>query len=65
MFERNDLKRMLNDATRPKREPSAEHREMAEGLHEMFVAHVDAGFTEKQALDLIAAIIVGHGKGDQ
>lgn len=36
----------------------------AVGLHEMFLSYLEAGFTEDQALKLIAYMIAGFKKGD-
>lgn len=39
------------------REPSADLRTAASQLHQMFVALVQEGFTEQQALQVVAAIL--------
>jgi len=45
----------VND--RPKVEPSAELRAAAASMYELFVAIVDAGFTEEQALALLSNML--------
>lgn len=42
---------------RPKREPSADLRQSAAGLHEMFTALVDEGFSKIEALQLLGAML--------
>lgn len=37
------------------REPRAEFRQSAAGMHEMFVAYLLEGFTERQAMELLTA----------
>lgn len=44
----------------PTREPSAEMRKAASQMREIFVALVREGFTEVQALQIIAAILKGR-----
>lgn len=39
------------------REPSADLRLAASGLHEMFTALLEQGFTEDQALTMLARVI--------
>jgi hypothetical protein len=41
----------------PKREPSADIRQAAIGLHEIFTALIDAGFTEAQALTIVGQLL--------
>lgn len=41
----------------PKREPSAEQRQGAIGLHEIYTAHVEAGFTKQQAMDIVLEMV--------
>lgn len=41
----------------PKVEPSAVARASAKAIHEMFVALVDEGFTEPQALAIVAQML--------
>ena len=38
-------------------EPSAEHREVATAQYQMYLAYIQAGFTEQQALRLMCAMI--------
>lgn len=42
---------------RPKREPSAEIRNAAAGMAEVFTALMDEGFTEAQALTIIGQMV--------
>lgn len=42
---------------RPHREPSSDNRQIAAALHEMFVAYVEAGFTEQQAMDIVLTLL--------
>jgi hypothetical protein len=42
-----------NDVVRGKREPSADIRQAAAAMHEVFTALVDEGFSEKQALVIV------------
>lgn len=44
------------------REPSADLRQVASHLHQMFVALVNEGFTENQALQMIASILAAQGR---
>ena len=51
-------------------EPSAAARQMAKGLHDVYAALVREGFTERQALELVAKALVatiaaqaGNGNG--
>jgi hypothetical protein len=52
---------------RPKMEPNADVRSIANTLRQMYVALLDEGFTEQQALVLlgqtISASIAGNAKG--
>lgn len=41
----------------PPREPAADLRRAASQLHQMFVALCHEGFTEPQALQIVAAIL--------
>jgi len=41
----------------PFREPSAVNREAAAGLHDIFTAYVEAGFTSEQAMQLVCALL--------
>jgi hypothetical protein len=41
-------------------EPPADLRNAAIAQYQMYIAYIDAGFTEKQALSLIRAIIKGQ-----
>lgn len=51
---------------RARREPRAEIRQAAAGMHEVFVALIDEGFTEKQALEIVARMAAGQPKpGDE
>lgn len=43
----------------PQREPSAQVREAAKQMREMFVALVREGFTEPQALTILGAALFG------
>ena len=43
-----------------KHEPAADLREMAAALYGMFVALVDQGFTEQQALVIIGQVIAAN-----
>lgn len=43
---------------KPKIEPSSDQRTWAKSCAQMFVALVDEGFTEKQALELVRAVLV-------
>jgi hypothetical protein len=45
---------MDRDPTFPDREPPAEIREMAKQMHYIYVAMIHAGFTEEQAMHLLA-----------
>jgi glutathionylspermidine synthase len=45
------------------REPSAELRKAASQLHQMFIALLQEGFTEAQALQVVAAILQANGGG--
>ena len=38
-------------------EPPADLRQSAVAMHQMFIAYVDAGFTETQALELVKQFI--------
>ena len=37
--------------------------EGAIGMHEMYLAYVNAGFTEAQAMQLLCALVRPHGEG--
>lgn len=45
-----------------KREPSADIRQAAAGVHEMFIALVDEGFSSDQALRLIGQMFAASAK---
>jgi hypothetical protein len=49
----------------PKREPSADLRQAAPGLFELYVALTDQGFTERQALVALGQVIAANGGGKQ
>lgn len=44
---------------RPPIEPSADLRQAAKGLREMYVALIEEGFTETQALVIIGQMVAG------
>jgi hypothetical protein len=44
------------------REPSADLRRMASLLHQTYIALVAEGFTEAQALQVIAAMLAANGR---
>ena len=48
-----------------KREPSAVLRTMAASLHELYVALVDAGFREEQALVLMQKMVAESMRNDR
>ena len=48
---------MVNRPNRPKREPSAEIRQAATTMHELFTALIDEGFTETQALTILGSML--------
>lgn len=54
----------MPDDDLPKVEPSAAVRQAAKALHQMFVALRDEGFTEQQALSVIATILASQQRGD-
>ena len=41
----------------PKREPSADQRKSADDLHAIYTSYVDAGFTDKQAMQIVLEMI--------
>jgi hypothetical protein len=45
------------------REPSADLRQLASMLHQTFIALVNEGFTEQQALIIIGQILVANAGG--
>jgi hypothetical protein len=47
---------------RPKREPSADLRQAAAGMAELFTALSDEGFTEAQALTILGQVIASQTK---
>jgi len=51
----------MND---PKMEPNADMRAMANAARQMFVALVDEGFTEEQALILLGQTITANIRGN-
>lgn len=53
------MKGLFEGLGRPPREPSQGARTMAGMVHEHYTAFMEAGFTEKQAMDLIKAMIAG------
>jgi len=46
-------------------EPSADARSLAHTFREMFIALTAEGFTERQALQLIAEMMKNAGTGDE
>lgn len=44
-------------------EPSADLRELANGLHQAFIALTREGFTEQQALTIIGHMLAANGGG--
>lgn len=48
----------------PPTEPSADIRQLASQTRQMFVALVNEGFTERQALVIIGQMIAAAGSGD-
>jgi hypothetical protein len=48
---------------RPRVEPSADFREVAHRLQELFTALRQSGFTERQALDLVGQALRGLAEG--
>jgi hypothetical protein len=48
-----------------KREPSADLRQVASGLYELFVALTDQGFNEQQALVILGQVIAANTKRDE
>lgn len=46
-----------------KTEPSSDHRQMALYLRQMYVALLDSGFTEREALNIISTWWIGIFKG--
>lgn len=46
-------------------EPSADHRSVAMYLRQMYVALIDAGFTEREAINIIGAWWLGLFKSTQ
>lgn len=49
----------MNLSGRPKVEPDAAKRAVARELYALQVALVDAGFTERQSLDVVGQVIRG------
>lgn len=45
-------------------EPSAEARQAAKDIHEMFVAFMDEGFTEDQALTILGQMMAAAAIAD-
>jgi hypothetical protein len=45
-------------------EPSADLRQMAATLHGMYVALMQEGFTEREALVIIGQILAANAKGE-
>ena len=46
-------------------EPNHDLRQMAMGSFELYTAWIDAGFTEEQALQLVAIVMTAGMKGDE
>lgn len=47
-------------AERVKKEPAADIRQLADAVRQMFVAFVDEGFTETQALALTGSFVMTY-----
>lgn len=45
-------------------EPHAGARTLAREVHQIFIALMQEGFTEAQALNVIASVLIAGGKGD-
>lgn len=45
--------------------PFSQLAQAAMSLHELFTSYLDAGFSERQALYLVACLMTGGPKGEQ
>jgi hypothetical protein len=51
--------------TQPDREPSADMRQFASAMHQMFIALTWEGFSEQQALIVIGQVLAASAGGGQ
>lgn len=53
----------MNKPVFPNEEPTAEMRQTAKALRQMYVALVNEGFSKPEALHIVGVAMMGGGKG--